>query len=203
VKLTSGGQTGVDRAALDVALKHRIECGGWCPARRLDEFGRIPDRYPVQELNQKSKEGRSLDRPGGLETLPAAASRSDAGVAAAPWEKRGIFPERTLANVRDSDGTIIIYSVQLQGGTEYTFECCKQLRRPHQLLDASTISAEEAAKLISNFVHKHEIEILNVAGPRESEWPGGYEYASCALNEFLRRSAHFDRSKRGGEQIGT
>ena len=42
MKIISGGQTGVDRAALDVALKYRIECGGWCPAGRLDEFGHIP-----------------------------------------------------------------------------------------------------------------------------------------------------------------
>src|SRR5204863_2826551 len=52
VKIISGGQTGVDRAALDVALKHGIDCGGWCPAGRLDELGRIPDRYPVTELEQ-------------------------------------------------------------------------------------------------------------------------------------------------------
>ena len=117
-KIISGGQTGVDRAALDVALKHRIECGGWCPAGRLDEFGRIPDRYPVRELGQKNKEGRSPDRPSGLET-------------AAPWKKSDIFAERTWANVKDSDGTIIIYSEQPGGGTAYTIECCKHLQRPH------------------------------------------------------------------------
>jgi hypothetical protein len=184
MKLISGGQTGVDRAALDVALKHGIECGGWCPAGRLDELGRIPDRYPVQELNQKSNEERSLDRPGGLETPPAAASRSDAGVAAAPWEKRGIFPERTLANVRDSDGTIIIYSDQLRGGTEYTFECCKQLQRPRQVIDALKLSAEDAARLIAEFVRKNKIDVLNVAGPRQSQWPEGYDYAFRLLDIF-------------------
>ena len=171
MKLISGGQTGVDRAALDIALKHTIECGGWCPTGRLDEFGRIPDRYPVQELNQESKEGPSLDRPGGLE-------------AAAPWEMRGIFPERTLANVRDSDGTIIIYSDQLRGGTEYTDECCEQLQRPHQLIDALKLSAEDAARLIAEFVLKNKIDVLNVAGPRQSEWPEGYDYAFRALDIF-------------------
>ena len=50
IKIISGGQTGVDRAALDVVLENQIPCGGWCPAGRLDEYGRIPDRYPVQEL---------------------------------------------------------------------------------------------------------------------------------------------------------
>ena len=173
MKIISGGQTGVDRAALDVALKHEIDCNGWCPAGRLDEFGRIPDRYPLKELKQENRKGRSPDRPGGLET-------------AAPWHERGIFAERTLANVRDSDGTIVIYSGQLRGGTEYTVESCKRLQRPHQLIDASKISIGDAAKLIANFVRKKKIDFLNVAGPRQSEWPDGYDYAFRALEAFLR-----------------
>src|SRR5438128_3765400 len=60
LKIISGGQTGVDRAALDAALKHGIKCGGWCPAGRLDEFGRIPDRYPVKELEQGSLVERTM-----------------------------------------------------------------------------------------------------------------------------------------------
>jgi len=48
-RLVSGGQTGVDRAALDVALELGIACGGWCPHGRKAEDGRIPDRYPLQE----------------------------------------------------------------------------------------------------------------------------------------------------------
>jgi hypothetical protein len=48
-KIISGGQTGVDRAALDVALELGIPCSGWCPKGRLAEDGRIPDCYPLQE----------------------------------------------------------------------------------------------------------------------------------------------------------
>lgn len=48
-KIISGGQTGVDRAALDVALEHGIDCGGWCPQGRKAEDGPIPERYPLQE----------------------------------------------------------------------------------------------------------------------------------------------------------
>jgi hypothetical protein len=48
-KLVSGGQTGVDRAALDVALELGIPCGGWCPKGRLAEDGAIPSRYPLVE----------------------------------------------------------------------------------------------------------------------------------------------------------
>ncbi|MEP6585404.1 MAG: putative molybdenum carrier protein [Candidatus Udaeobacter sp.] len=149
LKIISGGQTGVDRAALDVALGHGINCGGWCPTGRLDEFGKIPDYYPIREL------------PGGS------------------------FTERTLQNVKDSDGTVVVYCDHLRGGTAQTVYFCLQLKRPHELIDASKISAEGAAKLIGDFIDKNKINILNVAGPRQSEWPEGYAYASRALSAFL------------------
>lgn len=48
-KIISGGQTGVDRAALDVATELGLARGGWCPRGRRAEKGRIPERYPLQE----------------------------------------------------------------------------------------------------------------------------------------------------------
>ncbi|MFC2075209.1 putative molybdenum carrier protein [Bdellovibrionota bacterium] len=48
-KLTSGGQSGVDRAALDIALELGLECGGWCPKGRVAEDGMIDNRYPLKE----------------------------------------------------------------------------------------------------------------------------------------------------------
>lgn len=47
--LVSGGQTGVDRAALDVATERGMPCGGWCPAGRWAEDGPIDSRYPLRE----------------------------------------------------------------------------------------------------------------------------------------------------------
>jgi hypothetical protein len=44
-KIVSGGQTGADRAALDLALEHGIGMGGYVPLGRGAEDGRIPDRY--------------------------------------------------------------------------------------------------------------------------------------------------------------
>ena len=163
----------MDRAALDVALKHGIACGGWCPVGRLDESGRIPDRYPVKELELSNKEGRSPDRPGGLET-------------AAPWEERDVFAARTLQNVKDSDGTVIVYCEQLHGGSEQTVRFCIEQKRPHKLIDAGKISAEDAAKILAEFVREQRIGTLNIAGPRQSEWPDGYEYAFRALDVFCR-----------------
>lgn len=48
-RVVSGGQTGVDRAALDAALQLGIPCGGWCPRGRVAEDGRIPAAYPLVE----------------------------------------------------------------------------------------------------------------------------------------------------------
>ena len=48
-RIVSGGQTGVDRAALDVAIALEIPHGGWCPLGRIAEDGPIPDCYQLEE----------------------------------------------------------------------------------------------------------------------------------------------------------
>ncbi len=48
-KIISGGQTGVDRAALDLALELGLPCGGWCPRGRRAEDGSLPESYPLTE----------------------------------------------------------------------------------------------------------------------------------------------------------
>ncbi len=47
--IISGGQTGVDRAALNWAIAQAIPHAGWCPRGRLANDGRLPDRYQLQE----------------------------------------------------------------------------------------------------------------------------------------------------------
>jgi hypothetical protein len=49
-RIVSGGQTGVDRGALDAALAADFECGGWVSGDRIAEDGVIPDRYPLIAL---------------------------------------------------------------------------------------------------------------------------------------------------------
>lgn len=44
-KIVSGGQTGADRAALDVAAECGLATGGWVPSGRRAEDGRVPSRY--------------------------------------------------------------------------------------------------------------------------------------------------------------
>lgn len=49
MKIISGGQTGVDRGALEAALDLGVPHGGWCPRGRKAEDGRIPDRFVLEE----------------------------------------------------------------------------------------------------------------------------------------------------------
>ena len=58
-KIISGGQTGVDRAALDVAIELGLPCGGWCPRGRRAEDGRLPDHYPLLETSSASYRERT------------------------------------------------------------------------------------------------------------------------------------------------
>ena len=58
-KIISGGQTGVDRAALDVAIKLDIPHGGWIPKGRKAEDGPIPEIYQLQEMPTESYPART------------------------------------------------------------------------------------------------------------------------------------------------
>lgn len=151
-RIVSGAQTGVDRAALDVALELGVPCGGWVPKGRIDEKGRIPERYP------------------GLEETTTA-----------DWS------ERTEANVRDSDGTLILSRGRLTGGSKYTAEVAARLGRPFLHLDLATLSPREAARTAREWIDARGIETLNVAGPRASKDPGLYELTRQLLRDLMVR----------------
>lgn len=58
-KIISGGQTGVDRGALDACLELSFPCGGSCPKNRRAEDGIIPEKYPLNELKESEYEFRT------------------------------------------------------------------------------------------------------------------------------------------------
>ena len=50
-RIVSGGQTGVDQAAHQLACELGLPMGGWCPKGRLAEDGTIPAHFPLQETD--------------------------------------------------------------------------------------------------------------------------------------------------------
>ncbi len=150
-RIVSGAQTGVDRAALDVALELGIPCGGWVPKGRIDELGRIPEIYP------NLRETESAD-----------------------------FSERTAANVRDSDGTLIISRGPLSGGSLYTWKVADQLGRTCLHLDLHVHTVEGSAAAAIAWLNRNDIKVLNVAGPRASKDPGVHDQAVDLLRIVLR-----------------
>lgn len=141
-QVVSGGQTGVDRAGLDAAIFHNIPHGGWCPAGRRAEDGRIPDTYQLREMESAN------------------------------------YAVRTRQNVKDSDGTLILFEDTMSRGTELTAKCARQLKRPLISVDVIELLdwdedrfADEIEKVIS-WLEAENVNVLNVAGPRESTSPG-------------------------------
>ena len=86
------------------------------------------------------------------------------------------YKERTLQNVIDSDGTVIIYFDTLSGGTEQTLLFCLNQKKPYLLIDATELSPELAVERIHKFVAGNSIATLNIAGPRASDEALAYAY---------------------------
>jgi hypothetical protein len=164
-KIVTGGQTGVDRGALDAALVAGFPCGWWCPSDRAAEDGEIPERYPLAPLPSANASIGSAVRP-----------------ARQVGEK---YRARTLKNVQTSDGTAILYSGTLSGGTLLTRKLCMREKKPFIALDAQAMTKLRAADAIVQFVEEHSICSLNVAGPRLSGWPQGYTFALRVIGAVI------------------
>lgn len=91
--------------------------------------------------------------------------------------------QRTEWNVRDSDGTVIFsFSEKVSGGSLKTVEFAQQYGKPLLHVIARPSQPAAGARL-QQFVNKHRIRVLNVAGPKESEEPGIGEFVKQALTE--------------------
>jgi len=83
--------------------------------------------------------------------------------------------------VRDSDGTLIVSrAAELTGGSAYTARCAERLGQPWLHVHPGA----DEAQAIRDFLARHRIRVLNVAGPRESSDPGIYEYVFGVLERL-------------------
>lgn len=144
-KIISGAQTGADRAGLDAAIDARIDHGGWCPAGRKAVDGVISDRYQLQETESSD------------------------------------YVQRTECNVKEADGTIIFSKRDLTRGASLTRALCIKHSKLYLLLDTDLLTKEYfghvepiTLDLANNWLDTNNIEVLNVAGSRESKSPGIY-----------------------------
>lgn len=96
------------------------------------------------------------------------------------------YKQRTLQNVIDSDGTAIIYFDRLAGGTALTVDYCEQEQQPYLLIDTASLEVDRAAADLRDFVRRHDIRVLNVAGPRRSKWAQAYSEAYALISAMLR-----------------
>ena len=144
--IVSGGQSGVDRAALDVALELGIPCRGWCPKGRRAEDGPIDPCYPLTET-------------------PTAA-----------------YEERTQRNVLESNGTLVLRGEQSSPGTEFTIQLAERFGKPYLIVE---LFNRPDAAWVRRWLSDHQIRVLNVAGPRESQSSGIHNRARAFLLDVL------------------
>ncbi len=94
--------------------------------------------------------------------------------------------ERTTANVRDSDATLILFRGELTGGTAFTHREAIRLGRPVLAVDLEAAPASEHVAQIREWLAAVAPARLNVAGPRESGSPGIGAAAGALLVQALR-----------------
>lgn len=147
-KIISGGQTGVDQAALQAAIDAGLEHGGWCPPERVCEAGSIPIHFDLKET--------PVERDPAATDIPRS--------------------QRTIWNVRDSDASLIFMVNKEAGkrtdkGTGLGLETAILLDKPHLI---ASPDSTDAAK-IRLWMRGKDIEVLSVGGPSEKTCPGIYE----------------------------
>ena len=167
--VVSGGQTGVDRAALDAALEANLPVGGWCPRGRRSEDGMIPDRYPLTETPARSYAVRTewnvRDSDG---TLILVLNEISSGTALT----------RASARKQGKPCEIVFLRSETQGS----------LFNDHESLP-DTISR------VTEWIVRNQIETLNVAGPRNDADGIVYSEAFRFLQALFRSIIASEKSE--------
>jgi len=146
VKIVSGGQTGVDRAALDIAIEQSMQHGGWCPRGRKAEDGTIDSRYKLMETESDD------------------------------------YLERTRRNIEDTDGTLILNTGTLKGGTALTRQFAEKMGKPCLVVDPQFTDTIEHVR---QWIMENDIHTLNIAGPRSSKNKSIYQLSRHYLMQLF------------------
>ncbi len=147
-RIISGGQTGVDRGALDAAIAGDVVHGGWVPAGGLAE-------------DKPYAPGVLIDYPGLKPTMS-----DDPAI-------------RTRLNVRDAHVTLVIGDPAVSPGSARAIATAQELHRPCLVTPAT---AQDAFAWLTEIGREL---IVNVVGPRESEWPGARDASTAFVAALL------------------
>lgn len=158
VQVISGGQSGVDQAALECARRAGLATGGTGPPGLASENGADLRRYGLVPVDPAQSAAAD----------PRAADAAYAQFEAEPELRRALFA-RTLRNVLDADATLVLTlgpPAEARGGTGLSIALARGYRRPLLCVD---LGDPDAAARIAAWLARERVLVLNVAGPRESE----------------------------------
>lgn len=166
--LISGGQTGVDRAALDFALAMKIPCSGWCPAGRRAEDGTIASCYPLLEAASELYQQRTRLNVRDSDATLIIADGSPSGGTRLTIEY--CQKMRKPFHILNSEAFFDRHP-RLKTLSSSTTEA-PATKQPSQINENGPSDVEwfELAEVL-NWLHRVRPCILNIAGPRKSESP--------------------------------
>ena len=95
------------------------------------------------------------------------------------------YPVRTRKNVEDADGTLIVSHGQLTGGSLLTRQIAEENGRPCIHIDFTRNNHNSALKTVREWLNKWSIQVLNVAGPRQSSDPAIYDRTRRLVIDLL------------------
>lgn len=85
--------------------------------------------------------------------------------------KKGGYQARTKKNIEASDGTVIFCQGRPSTGTKLTADHAIKINKPLLILDIDAVSKQTAVERIRDWIAKEGVEVMNVAGPRQSSAP--------------------------------
>ena len=96
------------------------------------------------------------------------------------------YLQRTEWNVRDSDGTVVFTLAERpSGGSLKTLEFARRLGKPHLHVARNAGPPSGCARALREWIDRHGIKILNVAGSRESKEPGIGEFVRAVVEDAI------------------